>query len=63
MRHTDASILIASGANVKYAQEQLGHTNASMTLDTYAVLWEQAERAKASSAGPTRAWITLCDVR
>ncbi len=50
LRHTYASLLIATGANVKYVQQQLGHTSAAMTLDVYATLWEQAgqaERAKA----------------
>jgi integrase len=42
LRHTYASVLIAGGCNVKYAQQQLGHTSASMTLDIYATLWEQA---------------------
>jgi integrase len=50
LRHTYASLLIATGANVKYVQQQLGHTSAAMTLDVYAVLFDQAgqaERAKA----------------
>jgi site-specific recombinase XerD len=50
LRHSYASLLIATGANVKYVQSQLGHTSAAMTLDVYAVLWHQAgqgERAKA----------------
>ncbi len=50
LRHTGASLLIAIGANVKYVQQQLGHTSAAMTLDVCAVLWDQAgqaERAKA----------------
>ena len=40
------SLLIATGANVKYAQGQLGHTSAAMTLDIYSVLWEQAGQAE-----------------
>jgi integrase len=46
LRHTYASVLIATGANVKWVQGQLGHTKASMTLDTYAALWEQAGQAE-----------------
>lgn len=46
LRHTYASLLIAMGANVKWVQGQLGHTNASMTLDTYAALWDQADQAE-----------------
>jgi integrase len=50
LRHTYASVLIAGGCNVKYAQQQLGHTSASMTLDTYATLWEQAGQAEKATA-------------
>lgn len=35
LRHTAASIAIASGANVKQLQEMLGHSTATLTLDTY----------------------------
>lgn len=40
LRHTAASLSIASGANVKAVQRMLGHASASMTLDTYADLFE-----------------------
>src|SRR5207245_6825347 len=33
LRHTYASLLIATGANGKYVQQQLGHHSAAMTLD------------------------------
>lgn len=39
LRHTFASWAIASGADVKTVQTQLGHAKASMTLDVYANLW------------------------
>lgn len=39
LRHTYASIAIAHGADVKTLQNAMGHTSASMTLDTYADLW------------------------
>lgn len=39
LRHTAASMAIASGANVKVVQEMLGHASAVETLDTYADLW------------------------
>lgn len=42
LRHTAASLAIASGADVKTVQRMLGHTSAAMTLDTYAHLWETA---------------------
>jgi integrase len=34
-RHSAASIAIAMGANVKQVQQMLGHTSATVTLDTY----------------------------
>lgn len=40
LRHVAAGLLVQSGANVKAVQRQLGHANASMTLDTYAELWD-----------------------
>lgn len=39
LRHTAASLAIASGANVKDVQAMLGHKSAAMTLDTYAGLF------------------------
>jgi len=35
LRHTAASLAIASGANVKVVQQMLGHKSATMTLDLY----------------------------
>jgi integrase len=40
LRHTAASLAIASGANVKAVQRMLGHASAAMTLDVYADLFE-----------------------
>ena len=40
LRHTAASLAISSGANAKAVQRMLGHASASMTLDTYADLFE-----------------------
>ena len=39
LRHTAASLAIASGADVKVVQQMLGHKTATMTLDTYGHLW------------------------
>jgi hypothetical protein len=36
LRHTAASLAIASGADVKVVQQMLGHSSATRTLDTYA---------------------------
>ncbi|SKY40980.1 phage integrase [Mycobacteroides abscessus subsp. abscessus] len=40
LRHTAASLAISAGANVKAVQRMLGHAKASMTLDTYADLFD-----------------------
>lgn len=40
LRHTAASLMVASGANVKAVQRQLGHASAAMTLDVYADLFD-----------------------
>ena len=39
LRHTAASLMIASGAHVKTVQRQLGHKTATMTLDLYGHLF------------------------
>jgi integrase len=48
LRHAAASIMIAAGLSVKEVSEQLGHANASQTLDTYLHLfphsWDGAMR-------------------
>lgn len=40
LRHVPAGFLVESGANVKAVQRQLGHASATMTLDTYADLFD-----------------------
>jgi len=35
LRHTFASLLIEQGENIKYIQDQLGHSSATLTLDVY----------------------------
>src|SRR5215211_6526700 len=40
LRHTAASLPIASGASVKHVQRMLGHKDAAMTLNVYASLFE-----------------------
>ena len=40
LRHTAASLMVRSGANVKAVQRQLGHASAAMTLDVYADLFD-----------------------
>ena len=41
LRHTAASLMVKSGANVKAVLRQLGHTSAAMTLDVYADLFDE----------------------
>lgn len=51
LRHFFASGLIASGCDVITVQRALGHSNATMTLGTYAHLWPSAEdRARAAAS-------------
>lgn len=39
LRHTAASLAIASGADLKVVQQMLGHKSATMTLDLYGHLF------------------------
>lgn len=41
LRHTAASLAVASGASVKSIQRMLGHASAALTLDIYAGLFDQ----------------------
>ncbi|QHN17929.1 tyrosine-type recombinase/integrase [Gordonia amarae] len=64
LRHTAASLAVQSGANVKAVQRMLGHASATMTLDTYADLFDtdledvadamDAAVSKAIRVGPKR---------
>ena len=40
LRHTAASLTVSAGANLKAVQRMLGHASATMTLDTYAGLFD-----------------------
>jgi integrase len=42
LRHTAASLAIASGADVKVVQRMLGHASATLTLNTYGHLFDTA---------------------
>ncbi|MDT0304001.1 tyrosine-type recombinase/integrase [Streptomonospora wellingtoniae] len=57
LRHTAASLAIAAGADVKVVQQMLGHTTATMTLDTYGHLFPDRldEVADAVDAGRMKA--------
>lgn len=59
LRHTCASLMRAAGADVKEIQQQLGHRNATVTLNTYTHLFEGdleavMDRLDAQVAGETR---------
>jgi integrase len=45
LRHYFASLLIASGADIKTVQARLRHATATTTLDTYSHLWPDADES------------------
>lgn len=55
LRHTAASLAISAGANVKAVQAMLGHASATMTLDTYADLFDDDLEAVATRLEEARA--------
>jgi TrwC relaxase/Phage integrase family len=62
LRHTAASLAIASGADVKVVQQMLGHSSATMTLDTYGHHFEDRldEVGDAMDRGPDPARRPAC---
>ena len=63
LRHTAASLAIASGANVKAVQSMLGHAKAAMTLDLYGHLFGDELDALADRLDAARADILLTSGR
>jgi integrase len=51
LRHYLASLLIASGADIKTVQARMRHTSARTTLDTYGHLWPDADESTRSAIG------------
>ena len=49
LRHYLASLLIASGADIKTVQARLRHASATTTLDTYSHLWPDADESTRSA--------------
>lgn len=49
LRHYLASMLIASGADIKTVQARLRHASATTTLDTYGHLWPDADESTRSA--------------
>lgn len=53
LRHTCASLGVASAANVKMVQAMLGHSSVTITLDRYSHLFASAHEALAENLGAT----------
>ncbi len=51
LRHYLASLLIASGADVKVVQARIRHASAKTTLDTYGHLWPDADESTRTAIG------------
>ncbi len=51
LRHYLASLLIASGADVKVVQARLRHKSAKTTLDTYGHLWPDSDESTRAAVG------------
>lgn len=49
LRHTCATLLLASGVNPKVVQERLGHATISVTMDTYSHVLPGLQRAAAEA--------------
>ncbi len=50
LRHTFASLLIAGGGSVVFVAAQLGHSSPTVTLTTYAHLFDERDHAERMSA-------------
>jgi integrase len=49
LRHTCATLMLSQGVNPKIAQERLGHSTISQTMDTYShVLPDMQDKAAAA---------------
>ena len=48
LRHTNATLLLEGGANMKTVQERLGHSLMQTTSDTYAHVTEKMNREATS---------------
>jgi integrase len=51
LRHYLASLLIASGADIKTVQPRMRHASATTTLDTYGHLWPDADESTRIAVG------------
>jgi integrase len=51
LRHYLASLLIASGADIKTVQARMRHATAATTLDVYGHLWPDADESTRAAVG------------
>ena len=51
LRHYFASLLIASGADIKTVQARLRHATATTTLNIYSHLWPDADESTRAAVG------------
>jgi integrase len=51
LRHYLASLLIASGADIKTVQARMRHATAATTLDVYGHLWPDADESTRTAVG------------
>lgn len=51
LRHTNASLLIAAGTNIRTVSSRLGHAQTSTTMDIYAHAIQSADAAAADTIG------------
>ena len=51
LRHYLASLLIASGADIKTVQARMRHASARTTLDTYGHMWPDADESTRAAIG------------
>jgi integrase len=51
LRHYVASLLIASGSDIKTVQARMRHATARTTLDTYGHLWPDADQSSRTAIG------------
>jgi integrase len=51
LRHYFASLLIASGADIKTVQARMRHALATTTLNTYGHLWPDADESTRAAIG------------
>ena len=53
LRHTQATLLIGSGVDIRTVQDRLGHSSASLTMNIYSHVIEQNDRNAADTIGDT----------